>query len=450
MTGMFFDNGRIYYTVSGNPRLYYRYFTPESHVVGANLFVASTAGPIDWANVRGMTMASGNLYYALSNGNLFRVPWVAGEASGTPDADRRAPAVDGVNWASRGLFAFSGRPTRPPPTAPGKPTGISSGFDSIDLTWSAAYDAEPALSPTGIYRTVARRRSPRSRARRPRTVSFTDTGLVAGSTHTYRVDADRPLRERRSDEPHLQPPSPWIPPRGAIFTDDFSSGSLTSWTGSTQFAIDGTIGAAPLRGASGSGDQPGGVPHARFQKRTLANSACTSLNIDATDGAPTARSLAAAREPARVPIRPWGRRTRPCARASGSLTTAGTGVALFRLRILDRWTDRQGPRQLGRDPVRQVGRVAGTSFAPAWLWAPGGIPSSSARPSGTATPRPCTADGTMIVNALTANTGLDTDRTDPDRGQRRSRRSPMNIDDVVVDQTARMTAGLEDRLRHSD
>ena len=44
MTGMFFDNGRIYYTVSGNPRLYYRYFTPESQVVGANLFVGSSHG----------------------------------------------------------------------------------------------------------------------------------------------------------------------------------------------------------------------------------------------------------------------------------------------------------------------------------------------------------------------------------------------------------------------
>ena len=40
MTGLFFDNGRIYYTVSGNPPPLYRYFTPQSQVVGANLFVA--------------------------------------------------------------------------------------------------------------------------------------------------------------------------------------------------------------------------------------------------------------------------------------------------------------------------------------------------------------------------------------------------------------------------
>ncbi len=94
MTGMFFDNGRIYYTVSGNPRLYYRYFTPESQVVGANLFVGSSHGDVDWSNVRGMTMASGNLYYALANGNLFRVAWTGGPRR---SAGRRsaAPASTG-------------------------------------------------------------------------------------------------------------------------------------------------------------------------------------------------------------------------------------------------------------------------------------------------------------------------------------------------------------------
>jgi hypothetical protein len=75
MTGMFYDNGRIYYTVNrpgilqttNNNKLYYRYFNPESNIVGANLFVASSYpadAEVQWANVRGMTLASGTLIYA--------------------------------------------------------------------------------------------------------------------------------------------------------------------------------------------------------------------------------------------------------------------------------------------------------------------------------------------------------------------------------------------------
>jgi hypothetical protein len=104
-TGMFFDNGRIYYTVRGDPRLYYRYFTEESRVVGANLFVASAGGSVDWGNVRGMTMADGVLYYALSDGTLNRIPWVNGAPSGSPTVIG-GPTIDGYDWASQGLFAF--------------------------------------------------------------------------------------------------------------------------------------------------------------------------------------------------------------------------------------------------------------------------------------------------------------------------------------------------------
>jgi hypothetical protein len=64
-TGMFFWNGRLYYTLSGDARLYYRWFTPESGVVGADTFVASGAGDgRNWSTVNGMTMASGRLVYA--------------------------------------------------------------------------------------------------------------------------------------------------------------------------------------------------------------------------------------------------------------------------------------------------------------------------------------------------------------------------------------------------
>jgi hypothetical protein len=40
---MFFWNGRLYYTLSGDARLYYRWFTPESGILGADTFVASGA-----------------------------------------------------------------------------------------------------------------------------------------------------------------------------------------------------------------------------------------------------------------------------------------------------------------------------------------------------------------------------------------------------------------------
>ncbi len=107
MTGMFFDGGRLYYTVSGNPRLYYRYFTPESRTVGANLFVASIGDGVNWSNVRGMTLASGNLYFALTDGNLFKVAWGGGHTPPGAVTQIGGPLVDGVNWTSQGLFAFA-------------------------------------------------------------------------------------------------------------------------------------------------------------------------------------------------------------------------------------------------------------------------------------------------------------------------------------------------------
>jgi hypothetical protein len=117
MTGMAFDNGRIYYTVNGDPRLYYRYFTPQSRVVGAELFVADNAGPVDWAHVDGFTIASGQLIYALNDGSLNRVGWSDGHVTGA--VTQVLPA--GSGWGSRGMFAFDATGTAPPPPAPAPP-----------------------------------------------------------------------------------------------------------------------------------------------------------------------------------------------------------------------------------------------------------------------------------------------------------------------------------------
>ena len=84
ITGMFFWNGRLYYTLTGDTRLYYRWFTPESATLGADTFTASGATDgRNWSGVSGMTMASGRLIYATTTGTLSAVAFTGGVPTGT-------------------------------------------------------------------------------------------------------------------------------------------------------------------------------------------------------------------------------------------------------------------------------------------------------------------------------------------------------------------------------
>ena len=57
-------------------------------------------------NVRGLTMANGNIYFANTTGTLSRVAYVNGAPQGvaTPIS---GPGIDGINWTSQGLFVFA-------------------------------------------------------------------------------------------------------------------------------------------------------------------------------------------------------------------------------------------------------------------------------------------------------------------------------------------------------
>jgi hypothetical protein len=105
VTGMFFDpaRGRLYYTLTGDNRLLYRGFEFQSGIMGAEVFVAAATG---FGNVRGMTMAGGNIYFANTAGTLSRVAFAGGAPQGavTPIS---GPGIDGINWASQGLFVFA-------------------------------------------------------------------------------------------------------------------------------------------------------------------------------------------------------------------------------------------------------------------------------------------------------------------------------------------------------
>jgi hypothetical protein len=107
ITGMFFWNGRLYYTLSADPRLYCRWFTPQSGTLGADTFVASgTTDGRNWSTVNGMTMASGRLLYATTTGTLSTVDFPNGLPTG-PATAVSGPAVDGRSWQSRALFVLN-------------------------------------------------------------------------------------------------------------------------------------------------------------------------------------------------------------------------------------------------------------------------------------------------------------------------------------------------------
>jgi hypothetical protein len=98
VTGMFYSNGRLYYTRTGSSALFYRYFTTDSGVVGADEFSVATTG---WNNINGMFLNPGNnrLYYISStDGQLRSVAWTGTAPTGT------ATVVSTDNWRTRAAF----------------------------------------------------------------------------------------------------------------------------------------------------------------------------------------------------------------------------------------------------------------------------------------------------------------------------------------------------------
>lgn len=109
MTGMFFDHGRLYYTLADDAALYYRYFSPESGIVGAQLFVATgNVAGLAWDHVAGMFLVGGQLYYGSDDGNLRMAGFGGGVVTGAPTGPLSGPATnDGNDWRARATFLYA-------------------------------------------------------------------------------------------------------------------------------------------------------------------------------------------------------------------------------------------------------------------------------------------------------------------------------------------------------
>lgn len=96
-----------------------------------------------------------------------------------------------INNLSRSRFArFTEPADGTPPTAPGTPTGVSNSPNSIELTWAGSTDDSAATVLYRVYRDGMP--APVGQASGPSgaPVTFVNTGLLPGSTHTYWVIAD--------------------------------------------------------------------------------------------------------------------------------------------------------------------------------------------------------------------------------------------------------------------
>jgi hypothetical protein len=104
MTGLYYHQGRLYYTLEGSSTVYYRYFTTESQVVGADRFVATT-GVEPLALAQGMTLAGDRLLWVEeTSGELKSMATDGGIPTGADVRTLGGPEVDGVDYRHDGLL----------------------------------------------------------------------------------------------------------------------------------------------------------------------------------------------------------------------------------------------------------------------------------------------------------------------------------------------------------
>jgi alpha-tubulin suppressor-like RCC1 family protein len=285
-----------------------------------------------------------------------------------------------------------GEPDMTPPTTPGQPSGQSLAPGSIALTWDASHDDVSTTLTYRVFRDGVFASSTISAS--TTTVSFTDTGLAAGSTHTYTVVArDASLND--SDASPVSDPITVVSSPPPIFADDFSSGTFAAWTSVTRLTID---------GASGSPSPPSARAQvsglSAFARRTIASTSgpiCLSERVNVQSQGTNAVIL-------------------------GRLLTPSAG-GIIRVTV-----NASGALQLYSD-VAGVTRSSGVALGSGWVSVElcGSVGSSSVWD--------LYRNGVRIVNGWSTNTGT-TPIGQVQIGDNTAKTVTMNLDDVVVDGSA--------------
>lgn len=290
-------------------------------------------------------------------------------------------------------LTVSGTPDGTPPTQPGTPSGQSLSAGTINLAWGASTDDVSTTLTYRVFREGGFVGSVSSSS--TTTVSYVDTGLAGGSTHTYTVVA---RDAAQNDSPPSTPSDPItvMASAGPIFADDFAGGTFASWTSVVRLTIDQTLGAPTA--PSARSQVTGLAAYARGAIQATGGPICFSERVNVQSRAPSDAVVL------------------------GRLLTAG-GAGIMRVVV-----NANGILQLRSD-------VAGTARASTTALGTGWVLLEACGTVGTASSWDLYRNGVRIIEGWTVGTG-----TGPvgmvQIGDNSAKSVTMNLDDVVVDQAA--------------
>ena len=138
--GMFFDYGlsRVYYTIRGDSRLFYRAFSPDGTFFGDRQVEAEQQGDILWGDVTSMDVIDGHLYFTRTDSSLYRADIDGADVISGTTVLISGPAIDGRSW-DNSMLAFLG-----------EGTVIDAGGNGVDA--QIQFDSSGDSNGTGRFR----------------------------------------------------------------------------------------------------------------------------------------------------------------------------------------------------------------------------------------------------------------------------------------------------------
>ncbi|XBB70006.1 PKD domain-containing protein [Nocardioides sp. WV_118_6] len=129
VTGMAYANHRLYYTRSGNSKVFWRWFSPDSMVVGAAEFSVPSSGFPLLRDARNLFYADGRLWAGMTTNDLWSMPVTDGIASGGWTKITGGGVDTNPQWSSGTVFLGPLANQAPTAAFTSACTGQTCGFD---------------------------------------------------------------------------------------------------------------------------------------------------------------------------------------------------------------------------------------------------------------------------------------------------------------------------------